>query len=102
MKLLFTNTYSQNPRMLIRRAGYGESVDPRSGEVSYMRKLGGNLYPRFHAYLERLPNGFQINLHLDQKQASYRGHTSHNGEYDGETVEKEGERVKAVIESMKM
>jgi hypothetical protein len=49
-----------------------------------------------------MPNGFQINLHLDQKQASYGGSSAHNGEYGGETVETEGERVKRVIEGWRM
>lgn len=102
MRLIFTGQYQMNPRQLLRRAGYAEFVDPRIGEVSYVRRLGANFYPRFHAYIERQENGFQVNLHLDQKQASYRGHTKHSGEYDGEVVEKEGERIRTSIAALKL
>lgn len=66
-----------------------------------MKRLGGALYPRFHAYLEVGTNEFQINLHLDQKQPSYGGSSAHNGEYDGDTVEQEAERVRQAIEALK-
>ena len=36
-------------------------------------------------------------LHLDQKQASYKGHTAHSGDYDGEVVEREAEVIKSVM-----
>ena len=97
MKLHFRGTYSMNPRQLLRRAGYSEFVDPRTRQTSYARRLGGGLYPRFHAYLELLPAGFTVNLHLDQKQASYHGHTAHSGEYDGEVVEAESRRIQQMI-----
>lgn len=82
-----------NPIEVLRRAGYGQVMDRRATEVSYNRRLGSGFYPRFHAYI----NGNAINLHLDQKQASYEGYGAHSGEYDGDTVEAEGERI---IEAM--
>ena len=85
-----------NPRQFLRRAGYAEFVDPNTGKTSYVRRLGG-LYPRFHAYLDRSDRGFTVNLHLDQKRPSYRGQTAHSGEYEGEVVEREVERIKKVI-----
>lgn len=97
MKLRFTGTYSMNPRQLLRRAGYSEFVDPRTRQTSYTRRLTGGLYPRFHAYLDLLPGGFTVNLHLDQKQASYHGHTAHSGEYEGEVVESEGRSIEYMI-----
>lgn len=99
MKLHFTGAYSVQPRQLIRRCGYGELVDSRTRQVSYVRRLGTGLYPRFHAYLEDKNSGFQVNLHLDQKQPSYGSYTKHSGEYEGEVVEREGERVRQLIES---
>lgn len=59
------------------------------------------MYPRFHAYLETRGDGMQINLHLDQKQASYEGSHAHNGEYEGPTVEREMARVVSLIEQLK-
>ena len=85
-----------SPLEVIRRAGYGQVMDRRATEVSYNRRLGSGFYPRFHVYL----NGQTVNLHLDQKQASYEGYSAHSGEYDGEPVESEGERIRQVAESL--
>jgi len=98
MKLFFDGTHGMSPRQLIRRCGYGEQVT-RQGKVSYTKRLGGGQYPRFHAYLDTTDSGFRINLHLDQKGACYTGTTAHSGEYDGEVVEREGERVREVVQS---
>lgn len=100
MKLIFTGQYQMNPRQLLRRCGYAEFVDPNTRQTSYVRHLGG-LYPRFHAYLNLTDRGFTVNLHLDQKKPSYRGHTAHSGEYDGEVVDREGERIKAAVVALR-
>lgn len=78
---------------VLRRSGYG-MITNRSGQQSFVRRLARNDYPRFHVYYE---NGF-INLHLDQKQASYEGTSAHSGEYDGEVVESEGSRISDMIQ----
>lgn len=101
MKLAFLGQYQMNPRQLMRRAAYAEFIDPRTGEVSYVRRLGGGFYPRFHAYVKRREDGFEVNLHLDQKQASYHGHTAHSGEYEGEVVEQEAKQLKKAIEALR-
>jgi len=85
-----------NPVDAIRRAGYGLVRDFKNPQQSFSRRLGGGIYPRFHVYIE---NGF-FNLHLDQKQASYRGSSAHSGEYSGEAVEAEGARIKQFVESV--
>jgi len=77
--------------------GYAEFDDPNSGQISYTRRLSSNFYPRFHLYIEEKKGQMTFNLHLDQKQVSYKGHTAHSGEYDGELVEQEGERIKKEI-----
>ncbi len=81
---------------VMRRSGYGLINDHRTGLTSFVRTLGSGFYPRYHAYLD--PK--LIKLHLDQKQASYEGSNAHSGEYEGEAVEREGERIKAVMEKM--
>jgi len=85
-----------NPDMIMRRSGYGLFRDRRYGTESYTKRLGNGVYPHFHVYIE---DGM-IKLHLDQKQASYGGSSAHGGEYDGEVVEKEIERIKGVITSL--
>jgi len=95
MKLILDkNILNQAPEQILRQAGYAYLIDRRSGQESYVRRLNRGFYPRFHLYLEDQANQVILNLHLDQKQASYEGSNAHNGEYDGETVEREVERIK--------
>ena len=82
-----------NPIDAIRRCGYGQVLDRRASEPSFSRRLGSGVYPRFHAYINQVSGGYVVNLHLDQKQASYEGTAAHSGEYEGETVEAEGRRI---------
>ena len=82
-----------NPVDVIKRAGYGLVNDRNAREVSYARRLGSGFYPRFHIYI----SGQTVNLHLDQKQASYEGSSAHSGEYDGPAVENEAERISGFI-----
>lgn len=95
MKLTITGKLPDSPRNLIRRLGYGEHFDHNTNQFSYSKRLSTGRYPRFHAYIDELPDGFKINLHLDQKQASYQGHTAHSGEYDSPLVKQEIERIKS-------
>ena len=83
---------------LLRDAGYHPEQNRRTGEVSYVRSLGGE-YPRFHIYLEELPDGWNVNLHLDQKRPSYGGSYAHSGEYDGEVVQEETARLKQIFKT---
>ena len=77
---------------LIKRCGYAE-LRRRTGETSYVRRLRVYQFPRFHIYIE---NGY-FNLHLDQKAPCYQGSSAHSGEYEGEILEKEKERIKETI-----
>jgi hypothetical protein len=98
MKITITNppTHSRN---LLRRAGYGLHVG-RDREVSYVRRLSGGDYPHFHVYVNS-ENGsaIEITLHLDEKKPSYEGFTAHSGEYEGEIVEQEKDRILGTIGS---
>ncbi|MCX6743442.1 MAG: hypothetical protein NT116_04365 [Candidatus Parcubacteria bacterium] len=92
MKIVFNQKLNQSAEFLIRRCGYGLVRDPRASEVSYSRRLGGGIYPRFHLYVNS-ENPLILNLHLDQKQASYEGYTKHSGDYDSDLVKQEGQRI---------
>ena len=85
-----------NPVDVIRRSGYGSVLDRRATEPSFARHMGRGLYPRFHVYI----NGNVLNMHLDQKQASYEGSSMHSGEYDGDTVEREANRIQEIIRKL--
>jgi len=84
-------------RDLIRRCGYGEWHDIEFDKISYTRKLGKGNYPRFHVYINDFEKYFEIDLHLDQKQPSYASGHAHSGEYEGDTVTAEAQRITAVI-----
>jgi hypothetical protein len=96
MKIIIKEKLRDTPRNLLRRCGYAEIHDRRSGEVSYVRRLGREFYPRLHAYPEELDSGLVINLHLDMKKPSYEGFHAHSGEYEGPLLDKEAERIKKI------
>ena len=75
-------------RELMRKAGYGE-IRTKRGQISFAKRLGPGTFPRFHAYVEDVERGIQVNLHIDQKEASYEGTAAHGGEYTGTKVEQE-------------
>jgi hypothetical protein len=76
------------------RAG---SDSRRGEEMVFVRRAGISEYPRFHIYLKEETDGFVLNLHLDQKRASYSGSRAHGGEHEGGALEKEAERIKGII-----
>ena len=97
MKLAFQKPLPDNSRNLIRRLGYAEHRDPHAREISYVRRLRTDFYPRFHVYLEETENALMVNLHLDMKKPSYAGTSAHSGEYDGQLVEQEAGRLRAGV-----
>lgn len=77
----------------MRKAGYHFlKKDEAKSELIFVRPPRG--YPRFHIYLKVENKSLILNLHLDQKKPIYKGTTAHSGEYDGELVKKETERIK--------
>lgn len=80
----------------MRKLGYRfQEKDEKNSELIFIRPLERNDYPRFHLYIKKSDEENLIfDLHLDQKKPSYRGSRVHSGEYEGEIVEKEVERIK--------
>lgn len=94
---------TENILNFMRRCGY--TPHPADGQ-SFIRRAGPNPYPRFHIYVvpEQTPStgsgqggGIRLRLHLDQKKPSYEGSAAHSGEYDGEVVQREMERIQKVL-----
>src|SRR3989344_3925714 len=85
-------------KQLMLRAGYHEHNDINTGKTSYVRRLRGDYYPRFHVYIEERDGRISLNLHLDQKKPSYPGAHAHNADYDGSVVNAELSRLAAAIE----
>ena len=71
----------------LRQAGWAYIFDKRREQGSYVKRLTRDFYPRLHLYVKETPDHFILEVHLDQKQASYQGVRMHNAEYDGPVVE---------------
>lgn len=99
MKYFFPGPLSENARNLMRRLGYGEHRT-REGQTSFVKRVGGEGFPRYHAYVEDTNGGIQVNLHVDQKAASYEGTSAHAGEYEGPLVKDEMEKIQNFVASL--
>ena len=97
MVIKFKKDQITDPEKFIRRCGYAKIIDRRMGKTSYAKRIHRDFYPRFHVYIQTEGETVIFNLHLDQKRPIYEGVTAHSGEYDGEVVEREGERIKSYI-----
>ena len=93
--------FTVNVPQILRKCGYFSNYDSKSGETSFIRKLGSGFYPRFHIYIKDESAGrVFLNLHLDMKKASYGEYTRHSGEYDSEVVHTEHQRVLEIFKSL--
>jgi len=93
MEIKISKEKIEDPEKFIRRCGYGKIIDRRMGQASFIRRLRGDFYPRFHVYINDGGNAWIFNLHLDQKKPSYAGVAAHAGEYEGKVVEEEAKRI---------
>ena len=97
MKITIPNKLNTTTRNAMRQCGYVEMLDRRSGQTSYARGLARGRYPRFHVYIKEAGENLLVNLHVDQKQASYERHNAHSGEYDSEVVKQEWQRIRQIL-----
>lgn len=100
MKQFFAGSINDNARNIMRRLGYGEQRT-RAGQISFVKRVAGERFPRYHAYVEDMNGGIQVNLHVDQKEASYEGTSAHAGEYEGSVVEREMSRIVQFVTGLK-
>jgi len=115
MKFTLEKSVKENIYILIRKIGYyplpvdeaGASSSPfaavrikdeKEEETNCVRPLDRSGYPRFHLYLKDSGGNLIFNLHLDQKKPIYKGITAHSGEYDGEIIKKEAERIRQLLQ----
>lgn len=100
MKQTITGPLPDHARNIMRRIGYGEQRT-HEGQISYVKRVSSDRFPRYHAYVEDVANGgMQVNLHIDQKEASYTGTSAHAGEYEGPLVEREMTNIVAFIKNI--
>lgn len=85
---------------LMQTIGYQPAYFQKEGEISIVRQIGRNNYPRFHLYIRQSfdtaqdkSNTYVFDLHLDQKKPSYEGVKKHSGEYGGYLIKEESERI---------
>jgi len=97
-----TMTMTDTATTFMRRAGYGFQKET-SGEVAFVRRVGGGMFPRYHAYVmegvrrqEAGDRTLEINLHVDQKAPTYGRNAVHSGEYSGSLVEQEARRLREI------
>lgn len=88
MKFVVVKTKENNMTMM-RRLGY----HPHRRDASFVRRLTLGAFPRLHIYLQDRSDSWEFSLHLDQKGASYPGTRAHSGDYDGEVLLAEKERI---------
>ena len=86
-----------HPEQFLRKAGYTYNAPRNNEKASFIRKVSEGNYPRYHIYTKEEDNIYILNLHLDQKKASYKGESAHSAEYDSKIIEDEIERIKNVI-----
>jgi len=89
--------FNANILTFMRSAGYAAIDRSQDDEWNFARSLMGQNYPRFHCYLKQEGGNLLLNLHLDQKKPSYQGASAHSGEYEGEVVENEAERIRQIF-----
>lgn len=97
MQIRIEKTKITNPEQFIMRCGYGKLSDRKTRQTSYVRRLQKLFFPRFHVYMDEDAGAYVYNLHLDQKRPIYENVTAHSGEYDGEVVEREADRILAFV-----
>lgn len=103
MKIIYDQNPPINIRNLLLKIGYHEHYDRKMKRSSYVSPLGSAYYPRFHIYAQEKNDGsIELDLHLDQKKASYKGQKAHMGESDSSTVLEEGARIQRWLDYMKM
>ncbi|MFP4514573.1 MAG: hypothetical protein ACLFNO_01050 [Parcubacteria group bacterium] len=86
-----------NIEAFLRRLGWAQIYDRRGDKYSYVKRLSRDFYPRLHLYVKKYPDNYVFDLHLDQKKASYAGHSAHSGEYEGEIVSNALETIKRAL-----
>jgi hypothetical protein len=101
MKFTVKGPFNNNIYNLMRNIGYrfvGKSET--TGEINFVRPVGENRFPRFHIYLIFNQSALEIlfDLHLDQKAPIYEGSTAHSGDYSGDAVDTEAERIKHLLQ----
>jgi len=87
----------ESPVNLMRRLGYQYQRN-EGQEMSFVRPLARQGYPRFHMYARMEGFDLLINIHLDQKKETYGDAGRHHGEYEDDgALGTEAARIKNLL-----
>lgn len=90
----FALPLTANPHIIMRRFGYAPYMN-RQGQSSYVRRVTGYEFPRFHLYILRTDvTTLTCTLHIDQKAPMMKGAAAHAGDYDSPQVFAEIQRLR--------
>src|SRR3989338_10224790 len=93
MRASFNRYKVGNVKVFFNRLGYHAAPNG-----SFEKRINrGDLFPRFHAYVEADGENVTISLHVDAKRPSYEGTSAHAGEYAGPLVEAEFSRIRLAL-----
>ncbi len=93
--IIHKNQIKENIGVAMRSTGYHKiEKEGQNSQLNFIKLISRSGYPRFHIYLKENKGNFVFNLHLDQKKPVYKGAKAHSGEYDGQIIKEEAERIK--------
>lgn len=93
MKFKVQDNLNYTPENILRNCGYFPIFDQKTQKGSFIKKVTGNRYPRFHLYVKKEGDEVIFDLHLDQSKTVYQGAKAHNADYDSPQVKEELVRV---------
>lgn len=94
---IIAERFRQNEQHIMRRCGYMPWRDPRSGESSYIRRLGAGYYPRFHIKVKRHNSSVIFDLHLDSRRPMHKKGIRTYEDEESVVVSSEADRIKAFL-----
>jgi len=95
MTLKIKNNTKEQLTNVMQRLGYAFlKKDTFENQLIFQKRVYQTTYPRIHVFLQENKENITMKLHLDQKQPSYKGHTAHSGEYKGDILKIEAQRIK--------
>lgn len=94
MDIVHSKPLKNNSYTILREAGYIPIFDRQSGKESYVLKIRGDRYPRFHLYIqEENASGIKWHVHIDQKEHGWSD-SRHDTKYDTAEVQDEADRLR--------
>jgi len=84
---------SENSLTRLRRLGYA-AYRNRQGKESFVKRIAGGNFPRFHLYITKEDGGnLSCSLHIDQTAPVYGRGNAHRGDYESPVVSAEVSRI---------